>query len=100
MVIVDTTDGPDSADLADVRGIENPGALVRLELILAGTKDHHMAVCHTHGHLGEIVQSAHAVDTLRNLDCLEKLERELVVDEDASIARTDEQFVNGDDRAI
>ena len=40
------------------------------------------------------------MDTLRYFNCLEKLESELVIDEDSSISTSDEQLVYGHYRAI
>lgn len=59
-----------------------------------------MAICHSDSDLGEVAQSAHAVDTFRHFDCLQEFKRELVVDENATVTAAHENFVNSDDRAV
>ena len=59
-----------------------------------------MTVCHAHANLREVIHRAHTVHALRHFNCLEQLQIELVVDEDASITAPDKQLVDCDDGAI
>lgn len=68
--------------------------------ILSKVENDQMTVSHSHGNLAELIDRCQTVDRVRCLNHLDRLEAELVEDEDAPIATSDEKLVDGDDRGV
>ena len=86
LVIINSADAPNTANISQVGSIQNLSPFVTIQIVAADSNHHYVAVSHAHSDLGVIVERAHAVDTLRHLDRFLELEREFVVDENAAIS--------------
>ena len=69
-VIINTTDAPYTADIAQMSSVEDLCAFVPIEVIRTDSNDHHVTVSHANRHLSEVIDRRHAVNTLRHLNCL------------------------------
>ena len=80
--------------------IRDLSSFIAFYTILTCTKDNNVPVGHSDCYLGIVTYGAHAMDTLRNFNRFDELQREFVIHEDAAIATSDKEFVHGDDRAV
>ena len=72
IIIVDTADGPNAANVAQVSSVHDLGTHITAKFIsTTRSKYHHMAVRHAHGNLGKVVECAHTVDTFGHLNSLD-----------------------------